>query len=505
MPSDPAAIRRSVYTLFTVAVLAVLAGRVVGVEHVFEPSRYVPEKEGSWGYDRPDTIKPPPTRTWPKARPEPMPTFSSNDRSRWASVRALVDEGTYVVGKRIPDATNAKGYRDTGIVWEDEGYRTLDIVMNPDTGEFFSSKPPLFSTLVAGEYWLLKKLFGWSLATHRWHVVCFVVITVNVLPFGIYLLLLGRLLEQYGTTDWGRLFVFAAACLGTFLNPFAVTLNNHNPAAYCTLFAIYPLLRNREYSAGSLLASGFFAGMAVSFDLPALSFLVGLFLPLLVMTPARAIAFFLLASLLPLALQANLNYVALGTWEPAYAKFGGPWYEYEGSHWARLKWPKRPPGIDFANEEKHIYLFHMLLGHHGLFSLTPVWILSIVGTLWLGVRALPAVRGLLFLGPRTRSWDLPLVGGLTLAIVVTAIAYYTYKSNNYGGFTNGLRWLFWVTPLLLLSALPVADKLAGSRLGRGLGMLCLAVSAFSAAYTVWNPWRMPWLYHLGELQGWFSY
>ena len=31
-----------------------------------------------------------------------MPTFGSNDRSRWATVRALVDEGTFVIGRRDP-------------------------------------------------------------------------------------------------------------------------------------------------------------------------------------------------------------------------------------------------------------------------------------------------------------------------------------------------------------------------------------------------------------------
>ena len=40
-----------------------------------------------------------PTRTW-ATRPTPSPTFSSNDRSRWAMVRALVDNGTFAIGRR---------------------------------------------------------------------------------------------------------------------------------------------------------------------------------------------------------------------------------------------------------------------------------------------------------------------------------------------------------------------------------------------------------------------
>ena len=33
-----------------------------------------------------------------------MPTFSSNDRSRWATIRALVHDHTYAVGERDPNA-----------------------------------------------------------------------------------------------------------------------------------------------------------------------------------------------------------------------------------------------------------------------------------------------------------------------------------------------------------------------------------------------------------------
>ena len=43
----------------------------------------------------------------------------------------------------------------------------------------------------------------------------------------IYFGLLARLVERFGTTDWGRIFVMAAAVFGTFLTTFAVTINNH--------------------------------------------------------------------------------------------------------------------------------------------------------------------------------------------------------------------------------------------------------------------------------------
>src|SRR5262249_49826044 len=158
------------------------------------------------------------TRVWPTTRPLPSPTFSSNDRSRWATVRALVDEGTFVVGKRVPDPGDAKGYKDVGIIFED-GYQSVDKVKNPQTDEFYSTKPPLFPVIVAGEYWLLKQSLGLSLDPDKqpFTVVRAVLVTVNLLPLAIYLLLLAALVERYGTTDWGRMFVFTAGCFATFL------------------------------------------------------------------------------------------------------------------------------------------------------------------------------------------------------------------------------------------------------------------------------------------------
>jgi hypothetical protein len=33
----------------------------------------------------------------------------------------------------------------------------------------------------------------------------------------------------------------------------------------------------------------------------------------------------------------------------------------------------------------------------------------------------------------------------------------------------------------------------------------LAVSIFSASYSLWNPWRHPWIYDLMNARGWIPY
>ncbi len=491
-----AEVRRAFYLLLGAATLGIATAKIVGSENVFEPSRYKPGA-GSFGADRdPELV---PTRVWPTFRPEPTPMFSSNDRSRWATIRALVDDGTYVIGQR-ENHTAITGYRDTGIIFEPD-YQSLDKVMDPATGRFYSSKPPLMPTLLAGEYWVLKQFLGWSIVHDRWNVMATILVTVNVLPFAVYLLLLAKLLEIHGTTDFGRLLGFATACLGSYLITFSGTLNNHSPAAFCIVFAIYPLLRNREVGLGGWLVSGFFAGLAMALELPAAAFLAGIFVPTLLVRPRGAVALAVGAAI-PLAALIACNFAAMGTWKPAYGEFGGPWYNFPGSHWAKLG----TPGIDFAHQSKLVYAFHLLLGHHGWFSLTPVWILAAVGLGKLardGKRDVNAVLGRgTFAGP---LWTLPLLAAVTVSVSVVVFAFYVWKTNNYGGSTSGPRWLFWLTPLWILGLVRCGDGLARSATGRVLAAFLLGFSAMSAFYPAWNPWRSPWILQWFEIQGWVRY
>lgn len=508
-PPDPtAAVRRYAYLLIGAVAVFVLVGRIVGGENVIEPSRYAPS-EGSFDSDRPDK----PKRPWPPTRPEPSPFYSSNDKSRWATIRTLVNEGTYVVGRRENFRDTAGPFRDTGVIFEPE-YQSLDKVMNPDTGEFYSSKPPLYSTVLAGEYWLLKQLFGWDIERDRWPVTVTILLTVNVLPFAVYLLLLAHLIDRIARTDFARLFAFTLAALGTFLVPFGTTLNNHSPATYCVVFALYPLLR--KWPAGGsetpreLGASGFFAGLTACLDLPAAALTAAVFVPLLYTRPLRTLVCFVPPMVVPVLAFLVCNYAAIGQLKPAYSEFGGPWYEYAGSHWHKLKKAEAGefvPGIDFAQEPKPVYAFHLLLGHHGWFSLTPAFLLSAGGlAAWTWMSRGDVGRILVRRVPTGSPVFSPLlVGPLTLVVSAVVVGFFVLKTNNYGGNTSGPRWLFWLIPLWVLGAIPAADWVGKWRAGRALASLLLGMSVLSVFYPAWNPWRSPWVQQLCERCGWVSY
>ncbi len=499
-PADPAASRKRVYALLVTVAVAMVAGRIVSAELVFEPSLYHDADKG-------DDLRRP--RKWPKTTPPAMPTFSSNDRSRWATIRNLVHEGTYAVGKRAVDPAT-KTYKDTGIIF-DPRYGTVDKVFDQKTNTFYSSKPPLLTTILAGEYWILYHL-GWSLDNDEdvWFIVSVILFTFYWLPLLVYLVLLARLLEEFGTTDWGRFFVLTAAAFATLVTLFAISVNNHSIAACTALFAFYPAVRIRSGEKPGVvpfLVSGFFAGLTASFELPAAALLVALFLLLLVRRPWRTLAFFLPAAAIPVAAFLWTNDLAVGQYRPVQSDFESPWYKYKGSHWTKPASGEIRHGIDYAwqHESRGEYAFNYFLGHHGLFTMSPIYLLTVAGIVFGLLRgrrrtaAPPQPDGEVRAGPPFFLY------GLTLFLSAAVVGFYLVKTNNYGGWTNGLRWLMWLTPFWLLTMLPVADRLAGCRWRRGLAYFLLAVSVFSVNYRSWNPWRHPWLYNLMEWLGWPGY
>jgi hypothetical protein len=525
MTMDNPTLRQSVYGLLLVVAVGMAFGHIVSAQRVYEPAQNA-DASGR-------------RAAWPTTRPALSPMFGSNDRSRWATVAALADNGTYAIGERdvkklygsvlAPlgqlDPTQAAalagaGYftrvnSDSGIIFED-GWQSVDKVLDPSTMQYYSSKPPLLATLVAGLYWILKLITGWRLTappgqpTQVNEIVRTLLLLINGVPFAIYLWQLARIAEMWGKTDWGRLYVFAAGAFATLVGPFLMTFSNHTPGTFAVMFAWLSLLRISQHTEGPppwyhFAAAGFFAAFAAANELPALAFTAAVFALLLWWYPRRALLLALPPALVVAAAFIATNYAALGTWRVAYSNTDSVWYQYEGSHW-RLAPDQTKYGIDWARrngESPVLYALHVIVGHHGWFSLTPIWVLAaaamVVGVSRLRVsgRQPPHVN------PQA---ELPwFVHPLGLALSIVVVGFYLYRSDNYGGWTQGLRWLMWLTPLWLTSLLPIADRLAESRWGRSAACALLAVSIFSASYEPWNPWRHPWLYDLMQEMGWPGY
>ncbi len=418
------------------------------------------------------------------------PFLSANDRSRWDTVRSLVEHGTYAIDDIVAEPN-----------WD-----TIDMVQHKDAAgnlHLYSSKPTLFTTLIAGEYWLIYKITGTTLGEHPYEIGRFMLITLNVVPLVIYFWLLARMAERYGRTDWGRILIMAAAVSGTFITTFAVVLNNHLTAAVTTLAALYAAARiwydgRRELR--YFAVAGLMAALTAADELPALSFFAVLTAGLLWKAPRPTLVAYLPAALVVAAGFFGTNYLAHGSLRPAYMHRGeagsaDDWYHFSyvrksdgkliTSYWST------PVGIDKGTPSAAWYAFNALIGHHGIFSLTPIWLLAIPGVVWLGWSRDYRLRDMALL-----------IGGVTVVCLTFYLFVVKPLDRNYGGMTSGFRWVFWLAPLWLVAALPAADWLATRRWGRRIGYCLLALSVLSASYPTWNPWVQPWLTNFFVYLGW---
>lgn len=423
--------------------------------------------------------------------------YGANDCSRWATIRSLVDEGTYVIGHREPGGEGT--YQDAGII-ADKSWDTIDKVLQPGTLNFFSSKPPLLSTIGAGIYWLIKAGLGISIVTNIWLVTRIVLSVLNVLPLLAYLVLLDRLLNAFRVTPWCRAFILTCACFGTFITTFSVTLNNHTLAAICVLAALCPAIkicRLPNATTGQFAAAGFFSGLTTAMELPAAAFTVGLGIVLARNYSRRTILIFVPAALVPISALLLTNWLAIGDIRPAYSKLHSPWYEFAGSYWKN----GMGTGIDAAglNEDKLDYALNLLIGHHGFFSLTPVFFLAlgssyvVPSSFVLGSGSICDKHAVATLAEDLRP-VLRLAKRGTLLLSVIIFGFYIAFTSNYGGTTCGPRWFVWLTPLYLLSMIPAVERAGSSANMRLCACGLLLVSVFSSNYTAYNPWSDPWLY-----------
>jgi hypothetical protein len=413
---------------------------------------------------------------------------SVNDQSRWSTIRALVETGSYAIGRRYERADRT--YADQGLV-ADPAWNTTDKILHPNTFRFYSSKPTLLPTVLAGEYWALHKVLGLDISENRLFVSRTILLTINWLPLLLYLLLFTRLVEQLGTTDWGRVLVVTAACCGTFVTGFSGTLNNHTVAAHGALFAMYQCLRielDGDRRWWRFLLAGLCLGWTICNELPAAALALGMTLWLFRVSPRLTVTVAVPAMLLPVGAYLCTQYLAVGTIMPTYAH--ERWYRYKGSFW------RHPTGIDRIREPKWIYAAHLLAGHTGILSLTPILLLG-----WIGM-----VRTVLSRQDRgTRPGVERRLAQLTSSLTALVFAFYVYRTSNYGGNAAGPRWFIWLAPLWLLTMIPEADRWERHRWQRVLASLLLLVSVGSVVYALANPWRHSWLFWLFHDAGWVRY
>ncbi len=488
--SDPhSALRKSIYAIFIAVGIGAVVGRILAVDAVdrraladtvlkqkLADKKAEIEKSGLSPAKADEAIAAAKSRMAVE-RGLWRPFLSANDRSRWCTVRALVEPAMRVDG--APYSIDK--------VIQEPGWDTIDMIKRGE--HLYSSKPPLLPTLIAAEYWIIFHTTGMTLGSHPYEVGRFMLITINGLCLLLFFIYVARLIERLGTTDWGRIFVAATCVFGTFLTTFAVVLTNHLVAAACAVVLLDILVRiwlDGDRRAWSFVVAGFASAMLTANELPAAAFSVAASVVLLFVAPRKTFLAYLPAALLVVAGFFGTNWIAVQSLNPAYAHRGSDdnWYDYSykrGDRTIDSYW-RNPQGIDRGEPSVGRYALHVLVGSHGIFSLTPIWWFALIGGgMWLF---------------RESDRRLRMLSAMVLLISIVCVTFYILRptiDRNYGGMASAFRWVFWLAPLWLTLMLPAADAMSKRRWMRWLAAILLAASALSASYPTWNPWTAPWI------------
>ena len=370
---------------------------------------------------------------------------------------ALVEHGTYAI-----DETSL-------------GDRTVDKVQWE--GTFFSSKPPLLPTMCAPLYAVVKTITGQSFEDAMYPTVRRMRLFVAVLPWVGAMLLFIALARRSANDSTNATFIAIAMMLGGLPTAYASHLDNHSFAFLCLVgaaLAASPLLDgDRRLTLGQAALVGLFGGAATAFDLGATPVVGGFALWILwtLRNDKTAAAVLVVAALVAPVCQTVIQYSMTGDIRPFYLVKSA--YQYPGSYWGN------PIEFDALREPKAVYGFHALLGHHGLFSVTP-WMLL----------ALP------WFFQRERTEQTETLRRVAIATTAFVIGYYIYRTINYGGRCVGMRWFMVLHPTLAIAALRTVDRYdLVRRAPLWLGLL-VGLSAVSALGGAINPWEEGFIYAL---------
>jgi len=378
---------------------------------------------------------------------------NANTGSRYATIESLVDHGTFHIDKSRYNRTIDK--------------YTVD-------GHFISSKPPTLPTIGAGVYWTYKQLTGKTIARYEGDVVRTVSFFTGGVGHIVFLIYFYRLCRLLFRRQMAVIVAMAGACFAYLGVGYATHINELSTAGALGICGLYYAARIRlgqDPRPWHWPLAGFVLGLLPAIDLPGLAISGSIALYLFTVDRKKALLWFLPALLPGLIAHLLLVHEISGSFKPFYLNKA---LKTHSQFYFR-----NPAGIDALREPKWLYAFNVLLGHHGLFSMTPLYCFGLYEL----VRSIKARRWL--------AESLVCAGS-----VVAFLIFVIWRTRNYGGWCVGMRWLVPIMPLLLLYFGFWIDRVRATRLLWGLVLLAFSVSCFNVQdalsspyqYSVWHNW-----------------
>jgi hypothetical protein len=378
---------------------------------------------------------------------------NANTGSRYATIQSLVDYGTYYIDRS-------------------QYVRTIDKYKVGD--HYISSKPATLPSIGAGVYWVYKELTGKTIARYEGDVVRTVSFFTGGVCHILFLIYFYRLCRLLFRRQLAVMACMAGACFAYLGVGYATHINELSTAgalAICGLYYAVRIRQQRDSRPWHWPLAGLVLGILPAIDLPGMAITGGIALYLFTYDKKRTLLWFLPALLPGVIVHLSLTYQISNSLTPFY--FNSALKTYKQFYF------RQPGGIDALREPKWLYAYNTLLGHHGLFSMTPLYFFG----------AYELVRS--FKAGRLVAESL-----VCAAAIVAFLSFWIWRSRNYGGWCVGMRWYVPIMPLLLLYFGVWIDRVRITRLLWAAVLVAFGVSCFNVQdalsspfqYSVWHNW-----------------
>ncbi len=342
-----------------------------------------------------------------------------NDRSRLATIEQLVNNRTFIINKASIE-TGDKVYIN---------------------GFYYSDKPPLFSILAAGPYFILHG-FGWNFFNHQQSIIYLITFFVSTFPFLFYFLFLFYFFRKKIELQPEKLlFLLLALFVGTAMFPFATVLNNHLLSAVLCGIAVLLLKYAKLKSFFFLFLLGILFSLATVFD-PGSMFVAGFFSLYLIYLlfyqgfnreKLFLLVFYIFGLIVPVLLHWMANIQITGDVFPA--SMHPEFFKYPGSVFNSDNLTNASFAVKSLKDWLN-YVFSMLFGRRGFLSHNPLLILLMVFSVYFIFKKGSSIKDRLFFVA-------------TVVSFASIVLYYSLFGKGYSGSTYTVRWFLIFIPLFI--------------------------------------------------------
>lgn len=329
-----------------------------------------------------------------------------NEGSRLAEIEAVFDHGTFDI--------------------EQSKFHSVDIVKVKS--RTLSVKDPMLSMIIGVPYFIISRTFSFNFKKATAVSIKTVRLIHSLMYLGLMFWGLRMLLGSWiGSSDsFSKNMLVILVLFATLASGFSSVVNRHSLAAALTFVSIlycFKLLKNSSKKRRHYFVFGLLISTLAVIDTPSSITSILLFTYFSLSSKScQKVRDITIASLPILALHFLLSYIKSGEFLPLV--LFPEYLRFEGSYWAR----ETLSGMDQyirSPEPKLTYLFNLTLGHHGVFSMTPIIILGLTSSM-------ASVFSTRLKRPRNI---------LLLLIFFLPLPFFLFKTAGYSGGSVGFRFM----------------------------------------------------------------